>query len=439
MQEEVKNPLIEVSPKQWDFIKNSNHSWNLASGVTRSGKTHAQAMRFIDFMYNEAKPKTLHLISGRTMEALTDNFLRIIKSMDSINDIEIRGNPKKLYIKSRQIECRCIGCDNELATNRIQGLTVSSWWADEIVKHPKSFVDMAVSRCSAGGIQAPKFWTCNPDSPTHFIKTDYMDNPNIDIKNWYFGFPDNPVLSDSLVNELKNTFTGAFYDRMILGLWTVAEGCVYDRFSMSEHVKDEAPKNIERYILGIDWGYSEALAMTLYGIEPDGTWWQVDEYQEQGKLIDSGLIAELEAKGWFDLPIYSGGVIAGRTKPEVAYADSNRPEYIQLFGDMTKIDTIPAIKRDKPELIQAVQLKYNKGLTDKYGIYYLSKCKKTLAQKMSYRWKGNGKDEVIKKDDHLMDSEQYAIFMSGFGGSVYIPEGYANGVTGRKRLVSYGS
>jgi PBSX family phage terminase large subunit len=262
-----------------------------------------------------------------------------------------------------------------------------------------------------------------------------MDNPKIDVKNWYFGFPDNPFLSQELIDELKNTYKGVFFDRMILGLWTVAEGVVYDRFSMSEHVKEEHPKNIERYILGIDWGYSEALAMTLYGIEPDGTWWQVDEYQEQGKLIDRGLIAELEEKGWFDLPIYSGGEIVGRVKPSIAYADSNRPEYIKLFNDMTGIDTIPAVKRDKLELIQSVQIKYNKGINGKYGIYYLSKCKKTLAQKMSYHWKGEGKDEVFKKDDHLMDSEQYAIFMSENGGRLYIPE-YVE--TGKRRLVSYG-
>jgi PBSX family phage terminase large subunit len=416
LQEASKNPLIEVSDKQADFVVHSKHSYNVASGVTRSGKTYAQAMRFIDFMYNEAKPNTLHLISGRTMEALTDNFLRIVKSMDSINDIEVKGNPKKLYIKSRGIECRCIGCDNELATNRIQGLTVSSWWADEIVKHPKSFVDMAVSRCSADGVQAPKFWTCNPDSPSHFIKTDYMDNEKLDVKNWYFGFPDNPVLSEGLVNELKNSFSGAFFDRMILGLWTVAEGIVYDRFSMTEHVKEEAPtRNFERYVMGIDWGYSEALAMTLYGIEADGTWWQIDEYKEQGKLIDDKLVNELKHKGWFNLPLFRfDGIEYKRweVKPDYAYADSNRPEYIKLFNDMTGIRTMPAIKPDKLELIQSVQRKYNKGINGKYGIYYLSKCKKTLAEKMAYRWKGEGKDQVLKINDHLMDCEQYAIYTS---------------------------
>lgn len=436
MQEEIRKSQIEWSEKQLDYVLKSTHSWNIASGVTRSGKTYAQIMRWYDFMYNEAEPNTTHLMTGKTSESLKWNLLEPILKQDKANDIEIKGNPPVLYIKSRNIKCRCVGCDNERATARVQGGGVNSWWADEIVEHPWTVIEMASSRCSEGGIIRPIFGTCNPSHPLHKFKTDVMDNPKIDVKNWYFGFPDNPGLSSELIEQLKNSYQGVFYNRMILGLWSVVEGVVYDRFKMSEHVKDEAPKTFIRYVLGIDWGYEHALALTLYGVENDGTWWQIDEYKESGKLVDNGLLRELETKGWFDLPIYGwdGKEEKARlVKPEIAYADSARPEYIRQFEELTGITTMKAVKHDKLSCIQTVMKRYNKKENGKYGLYYLNKCKKTLEEKMAYRWKSGSKDDVIKENDDLMDCEMYALHTDEAGcGKLYIPE-YEE----EKRLVRY--
>lgn len=415
-QESIKN-LIEVSAKQADFLKNSTHSFNICSGVTRSGKTFANVLRFYDFMYREAPNKSLHLITGKTSEALYDNFIRPILDFDFAGDVYVNATHTLLRIKSKRIECRLVGCDNEKAYDKIKGKTVYSWWADEITGHPESIVDMACTRCTEGGVQRPKFWTCNPDYPSHFIKKRFIDNKKLDVKNWYFGFADNPTLTKELLDELKAAFTGVFYERMILGLWTIAEGVVYDKFDPSLHCKQETDipwRSMETYVMGIDWGYEKALAMTLYGIENDGTWWQIDEYKEAHKQVDEALINEIKEMGWYKLPLWRWNGISWdiyETKPECAYGDSNRPEYIKLFSDLSGISTIPAIKPDKLSMIRPVQTKHilNKN-TGKYGIYYGPKCNETVSEKQQYRWKKNSTDEVIKENDHLMDCEQYAIF-----------------------------
>ena len=422
VQESTKNPQnnIEVSEKQADFLKTPNHSFNILSGVTSSGKTYVQAMKFMDFVYNEAERNSLHILSGRTSESLHDNLIRPILEMDRCHDIEVKGSPAKMTIKSKNIECRLVGCDNDLAEARIRGKSVWSWWADEITKHPEGFVKQAIVLCRAGGLIRPKFWTCNPDNPQHFVKRDYMDSPTLDVANWYFGFPDNPTLSAELLKELKTAFSGVFYDRMILGKWTIAEGAVYDRFDRSLHVVDDIPwRTIVDYGLGIDWGYSEALALTLYAIDNDDRYYQIDEYQESGKNIDKALIDELGAKGWWELPITRWDGATWQTwkvKPGMAYADSNRPEYVDTFGKLTGIPTYPAIKPSKAELIQTVQRKHVADGQGKYGIYYLKgKTNKTIAQKEGYRWKPGSHDDVIKENDHLCDCEQYFIFTKEHG------------------------
>src|SRR5208337_2242027 len=103
-------------------------------------------------------------------------------------DLIYTRNPGKVRVISKGIDITCIGCDTERAWGRIQGKAVWGWLADEIVQHPREVVDVGIAVCSAGGHIHPKFWTCNPDSPTHYIKTNFIDNDKIDRKNFYFGF-----------------------------------------------------------------------------------------------------------------------------------------------------------------------------------------------------------------------------------------------------------
>jgi PBSX family phage terminase large subunit len=378
-------------------------------------------------MQLEATPKSLHLMTGRTSESLYDNLVRPILDLDKYGRVKMNARGSLMRYDDKEI--RLVGCDNANAENKVKGKTVGSWWADEVTGHPEGLVDMAWSRCSEGGRVVPKFWTCNPDNPNHFVKVRFIDSDKLDVKNWYFGFPDNPALSEGLISELKSAFTGAFYDRMILGKWTVAEGVVYDKFDRSLHCIDSIPQErIVDYVMGIDWGYSEALAMTLYGLDEDGRFYQIDEYKEKGKNIDQSLIEELKVKGWFNLPLWRfNGAFWDKfqTKPSYAYADSNRPEYVEMFHRLSGVTTIPARKPSKAELIQSVQRKYVADGQGKFGIYYLNgKCNKTLSEKDGYRWKDGAKgDEVVKENDHLQDCEQYAIFNHA-NGKVRFARGY---------------
>jgi len=66
---------------------------------------------------------------------------------------------------------------------------------------------MAMSRCRQVIDDVmylmPVIWTCNPDSPSHYIKTEYMDNTDqkdVAIKNLFFGFKDNPTITDVYIS-----------------------------------------------------------------------------------------------------------------------------------------------------------------------------------------------------------------------------------------------
>ncbi len=397
---------MPLSPKQVDFLQTSTHSYNISSGVASSGKTWIHNLRFYEYLQNEAPAGSLLLLTGKTKESLYDNVVRGLEAIDDIGCIRVHGQPLRVQVTNKNIEIACIGADDESSWGRLQGKTVWGWYADEITLHPESLVGIAVKSCRAEGKTWPKFWTCNPDHPDHYIKRQYIDNTQIDVKNWYWGFEDNPVLSKDYISELKNTLSGIWLERLFHGRWVAAQGGIYDKFNRSIHVIRQVPVELVEYVIGIDWGYENPLALVLIGIDYDGTYYILDEIYKSKQLIDKSLVDLMAVKGWFDLKYNSRKIGIS-----YAYADSARPDYVYIFNEITKIPTIGG-RKEVNEGIQSVQRRFIDKDNGKYGLYILEQCHNTIKEIEGYHWhivKGTGKDEPEKKDDHICDALRYVI------------------------------
>lgn len=66
--------------------------------------------------------------------------------------------------------------------------------------------------------------TCNPDAPTHWIKSRLIDGGQAAI--YYSGYQDNPHNPDDYSGTL-DLLTGVDHDRLVKGQWVQAEGLVY--------------------------------------------------------------------------------------------------------------------------------------------------------------------------------------------------------------------
>jgi PBSX family phage terminase large subunit len=186
-------------------------------------------------------------------------------------------------------------------------MTAAGYYADEICNHRQSFYEMAQSRVTFGSLRL-RIGTTNPDSPSHFLVTRFLDNPEVDVKHHVFVFEDNPSLTPEIIKELRNSFSGIQYDRLIRGLWCQSEGAIFDSWSRIEHTVNEIPlKSIKFYMIGGDWGYSEGhdLALLLIAVEDDGTCYVVDELVRSKQLVDQSLVNLMKMKGWFSLPLVS--------------------------------------------------------------------------------------------------------------------------------------
>lgn len=396
---------MPYSQKQIDFLKNSTHSFNVSCGAVSSGKTHIQILRWHDYVMNQVPRGSLLMMSGKTSESLYDNVIRDWLKIDSCCRVKYTKQPQRIDIPDRGIEIACAGSDNEASWGRIQGKTVFGWLADEVTKAPETFVKMAQSRCRGEGKVWSKFWTCNPENASHYIKTEYIDNPKIDVKLWSFELDDNPILSDDYKNELKSSYKGMWYDRYILGKWVSAEGLVYPEFIPARHIVDKIDISIQKaYYLAVDWGFTEGHEFTMLLIAEDiyGRYCVMDEIFVTGYRVSQS--KELLTKhGWVKLNI------------EHAICDSADPAAIHEFFTVTGITSIGA-QKEAGSVADGIQQVSKMLSTDVSGIpqlTVLNTCKNTLREFDSYSWRKNiatkAYDEPIKENDNCMDALRYFV------------------------------
>jgi phage terminase large subunit len=410
----LTNPF---SDKQIKSIQEPLHEYNIFAGVTGSGKSHIANVIWYDYICNTAPRDSLLIQSGNTAESLYDNVTRQLMELDrGINWLEYKSEQHRtrLFCRRRGIEVVCIGASDETAKDRIHGKNIAGWYGDEITLQPKSFVEMAMSRCrmKVGNTLRPSpiIWTCNPDFPTHYIKVQYMDNPKLDVKNWTYDFKDNPLADDYFIENQKKKYTGVFYERMIMGRWAMAEGLIYT-FNRSENIisgNDLDHRIFKDYVIGVDWGYIHPLVILFIGITGDGQYYVLDELYCREQLINQDLANKIKDRWYWD-------------KVSVGYGDPSRPDYILQLSELLGIPIVEA-ENEVQEGIHEVSKAFQQRGNKEYGLYILDHCTNFKNELDGYRRGrdkyGNMKEEPIKENDDGCDAARYVIYSRRFNADV---------------------
>lgn len=379
------------SQKQIEYFRDSTRSFNVSIGAVSSGKTYAQILRWIEYIYNEVPKGCLLLMSGKTGESLYDNVVRDME-LFTAGDCRVYRQPLRVVVQSRGIEIACADAHNEKSWGRIQGKTVYGWLADEITQHPASFTRMAQARCRGDGKVWPKFWTGNPDIPSHYIKTDYIDNENLDLGHWQFGLQDNPVLTDEYKTELRSSYHGVYRARYIGGEWVLAEGAVYPGFDEGTHVVSR-PVTAEK-IRAIDFGFTNPFVCLWGCIDEDGRVHIYDEHYEAKKLI-----------------AYHAAKIDDRGPVRRSVGDHDAQDSAELRD---KGIHIANARKDVSSGIQFVTARLALAGDGRPRLTIDPKCSNLRREMTGYRWTDakdgvSPKEEPMKANDHAVDALRYLI------------------------------
>ena len=362
-------------------------------GAKRSGKTYVNNLIFMYELTRVRKiadelgvDEPMYILAGTSSTAIQNNILQELYNSFGIEPkYDRHGSFILAGVKVVQVYTGSIA-----GLKRARGFTAYGAYVNEASLANEEVFKEIISRCSGDGARI--LWDSNPDNPNHWLNTDYINNEDDDIVDFRFQLDDNTFLSERYRESIKSaTPTGKFYDRDILGLWTVAEGAIYSDFDKEIHVIDKPKYDIVEYYAGVDWGYYHYGSIVILGEDEAGNTYILDGIAEQYKEIDWWVERAKEFQG-----IYGDMMF---------YADSARPEHVARF----KRDKLRTINADK-SVIAGIE-EVAKRFKEERLFYIKGSLPRFEDEIYNYRWKPNStRDEPIKEYDDVLDAIRYAIY-----------------------------
>lgn len=371
-----------------------NHDWFICGlhGAKRAGKTVVNNDTFVTELSRVRKiadrlgvDEPIYILAGTSSTSIQNNVLQELYNKYGFEPkYDKHGSFVFCGVKVVQVYTGSIS-----GLKRARGFTAFGAYVNEASLANEIVFKEIISRCSGEGARV--VWDSNPDNPNHWLNRDYIGKNDGKIIDFSFKLDDNTFLSKRYIDSIKAaTPKGKFYDRDILGKWTVAEGAIYADYDSKIHVVDELP-DMRRYFAGIDWGYTHYGSIVVVGEGVDGNYYLVDGVAAQFKEID-----------WWVEQARKLTDIYGNIP---FYADSARPEHVARFenegfdisnANKSVIAGIEVIAK----MFKEQKLYVKRGFVPRF-----------FDEIFQYRWKENStKDEPLKEFDDVLDSVRYAIY-----------------------------
>ena len=378
-------------------------------GAVRAGKTYIDNLIFLYELMRVAKlAKQLDdkhpqfILAGASSGAIYNNVIAELSRQFGIDLKADKHNHYHLF----GVDIVPVYTASIAGLTGARGFTAYGAYINEATLANQEVFNEIRNRCSMRGSHI--ICDTNPDIPTHWLKTDYIDNkdPKAGIISYTFTIDDNTFLDKEYVESLKASKPkGMFYDRDILGLWVTGEGIVYQDFNKDTMVIDdsEIPEGLH-YYCGVDWGYEHPNPILLLGDDDQGNTYVLRDYTKKHKFINYWVKIAQNLQDEFGSNL-------------IFYADSARPDNVNEF-QAAGINCINANKNVLPG-IECVAQKMREG-----KFFIAESCSQGLMNEIyQYAWDENTgqplKENDVRHNDRL-DALRYAIYSRNVKGG-YIP------------------
>ena len=371
----------------------------IADGAIRSGKTISMSLSYVMWAMYVFDNQNFGM-AGKTIGSFRRNVLFWLKLMlfsrgykyrdhraDNLLEVSKSGVTNYFYI---------FGGKDERSQDLIQGITLAGMFFDEVALMPESFVNQATGRLSVEG--SKMFFNCNPDGPYHWFKVNWIDKKKEKrLIYLHFTMDDNLSLSEEIKKRYRSMYSGVFFQRYILGMWTVAEGVIFDMFDKATHVYNKLVDTIasETYV-SCDYGTQNATVFLLWQKGVDGVWYCIKEYYYSGRenkkqKTDGEFADELEK------------FIEGYKVKRIVIDPSAASFIAELKSRGLRI------KKANNDVLDGIR--YTGSMLNDDKIRFSPECKNTIQEFSAYIWDkkaaDRGEDKPVKDHDHAMDAVRY--------------------------------
>lgn len=378
-----------LSQKQLEFARYANHRWNFKGGATRSGKTYLDFKWIIPLRIRERAGKDgLAVILGVTKSTIERNVLEPMRNLYGDKLVGTISSDNTAWIFGEK--CYCLGAEKVSQVSKIRGASIKYCYGDEVADWSEEVFALLKSRLD-------KEYSCfdgtyNPQYPNHWLKK-FLDS-NADIFSQVYTIDDNPFLPPSFVENLKKEYAGTvFYDRYILGKWTLAEGLVYPMFDDSCIVQD-IPDTGDYYI-SIDYGTHNPFSAGLWCVTKTEAV-RIGEYYYCGREERKEKTPE---EYYSEVKRLAGGrdikCLIVDPSADAFIATVKKHHDFKVRGAVN--DVLPGIQTTA-EMIASGKLKIHES------------CEDAIREFGLYRWDEKAEsDRVVKENDHAMDEIRYMV------------------------------
>lgn len=378
-----------LSQKQLEFARYANHRWNFKGGATRSGKTYLDFKWIIPLRIRERAGKDgLAVIIGVTKSTIERNVLEPMRNLYGDKLVGTISSDNTAWIFGEK--CYCLGAEKVSQVSKIRGASIKYCYGDEVADWSEEVFALLKSRLD-------KEYSCfdgtyNPQYPNHWLKR-FLDS-GADIFSQVYTIDDNPFLPPSFVENLKKEYAGTvFYDRYILGKWTLAEGLVYPMFGDSCIVQD-IPDTGDYYI-SIDYGTHNPFSAGLWCVTKTEAV-RIGEYYYCGREERKEKTPE---EYYSEVKRLAGGrdikCLIVDPSADAFIATVKKHHEFKVRGAVN--DVLPGIQTTA-EMIASGKLKIHES------------CEDAIREFGLYRWDEKAEsDRVVKENDHAMDEIRYMV------------------------------
>lgn len=372
----------------------------IADGAIRSGKTVSMSLSFAIWAMTSFNGQNFAMC-GKTIGSFRRNVLFWLKLMlrsrgYSLSDnradnllIVTKGNVTNYFY--------IFGGKDERSQDLIQGITLAGVFFDEVALMPESFVNQATGRCSVDG---SKYWfNCNPDGPYHWFKVNWIDKAKEkNLIYLHFTMDDNLSLSEKIKVRYRSMYTGVFFKRYILGLWTMAEGIIYDMFDNAKHVLEtlEGMQFTDENYVSCDYGTQNATVFLLWRKTVTGIWICTKEWYYSGR---DKSIQKTDIEYADELKKFIGNI---RVKAVIV-----DPSAASFIAQIKKYGF--HVKKANNDILDGIR--FVGTLLNQSKILFYKDCVNVIREFGSYVWDKKaverGEDKPVKQEDHAMDAIRY--------------------------------
>lgn len=366
----------------------------ICDGAVRSGKTWAMSLSFALWAMTCFDGAYFGLC-GKTEKSLRRNLSDRLQTRLRALGFTVRESKTASFftvaLGRRTNRFYTFGGRDAGAASLIQGVTLAGVLLDECALMPQEFVQQAVARVSVPGSRL--WFNCNPEGENHPFKLEWIDKAEAKgLLRLTFTMADNPALTPEIRARYERMYTGAFYERFVLGRWVSTSGLVYPFFGPRN--VSFCPGTPQEYYISCDYGTVNPMSMGLWG-RVGGVWYRLREYYHDGRKTgvqktDEEYCDALET-------------LAGDCPIRAVIVDPSAASFIACLRRRGRFRVIPAVNQ------VADGIRRTAALLQQGKLRICPNCTDILREFTLYRWDERRDETPRKRDDHAMDDMRYFV------------------------------